>query len=469
VKNTVRIIAFALASVTPSLAIAYGEVLGNFGGVTVYSNANPPSGSNGGDYQCVEYVRRYYDEVYDLDLRALYTGNANTWYANAATMNLSSYANGSTTRPEVGDILTSTGGTFGHVAIVSSVTDTQVCVAQQNFDNDENDSDGTHCRDMTGNATQGYTVSALGAGGGYAVQGWLRQQHTPTTETLQTRAWGAIEWYPQSTQSCSSATRWWKDGIETSSSVCGEITTFCSVSSPNVPESNNRFQAWWRTAREFFSSLKLLFGTYASACSQTTVLRTISVPSSSSVPNSIVAGNGAFPSHAVGYGSGALITSAASSGQPDFVAKSVVLKDSGDKERYAFALGNTVKVAAKFKNEGTANSPQAIEIRYYRSNGQKEDAHSDWVRVATSTIQASNMKVGDTHTENIQFTAPSTIGTYNIVACADRTQDSNNGDGQVVEKHESNNCSKEAVFTVARRTPEDRKKFLRNIMQTIND
>lgn len=154
---------------------------------------------------------------------------------------------------------------------------------------------------------------------------------------------------------------------------------------------------------------------------------------------------------------------------PDFVAKTVRLLDSTGKERYQFALGKPITVTARYKNEGTANSPQAIEIRYYRSNGYKEDSHSSWVRVATSTIQASNMKVGDTHTETIQFTAPSTPGTYNIVACADRTQDSNNGSGQVVEKYESNNCSKEAVFTVARRTPEDRDKFLRILNQIIND
>ncbi len=478
-KLATTLLVFILISLRAQAA-DFDVLLGTYNGVEIRSNETATYNSRtnnsvggvitGLKWQCVEFVRRYYLQTYDINLRSMYTGDANTWFDHAADMNLAANPQGSTVRPEIGDILTSDGGPSGHIAIIRSVTDSQVCVAEQNFNN-HNGSDGesgdvNHCMNMTGNSSQGYSVGGFSSG--YPIRGWLRQQHVPTAETVEAYGFGNIEWSPR-VLACSGANRWGKDGLETNINVCSEVTNFCNASSPNVPEGNNRFQFWWRWAREFFSSLKQVFGTYASACTQTVVLRTISVPSNSSIPNSIVAGNGAFPSHAVGYGSNALITSAASSGQPDFVAKSVVLRDSSDKERYAFAVGNTIKVAAKFKNEGTADSPQAIEIRYYLSNGQKEDAHSDWVRITTSTIQASNMKVGDTHTENIQFTAPSTIGTYNVVACADRTQDNNNGNGQVVEKHESNNCSKEAVFTVARRTPEERKKFLRNLMQIIND
>ena len=48
--------------------------------------------------------------------------------------------------------------------------------------------------------------------------------------------------------------------------------------------------------------------------------------------------------------------------------------------------------------------------------------------------------------EKEEFTVPSQPGTYNIVACADRIAQYDNGDGDVLEQHKSNDCSTGSDF-----------------------
>lgn len=162
----------------------FGTIIGTFNNVPAYSNcSNLCTSCNNncqsynyidGNYigikwQCVEYVRRYYYEVYNMDLAALYRGDANTFYDNADNMGLESYANGGATAPSVGDILVSNGGGDGHVAIIKSVTNSQVCTIQQNFSNDVNDDD----RCLTLTETNGnYNVNGFSTS--YPIQGWLR-------------------------------------------------------------------------------------------------------------------------------------------------------------------------------------------------------------------------------------------------------------------------------------------------------
>src|SRR5207302_1474114 len=80
-----------------SLSQSWGTALGSFNGVTSYSNGSPGYVSNiynyiNGDYigmewQCVEYVRRYYYSVYGVDLYALGGGmNASQFFGKAASM-----------------------------------------------------------------------------------------------------------------------------------------------------------------------------------------------------------------------------------------------------------------------------------------------------------------------------------------------------------------------------------------------
>jgi len=162
----------------------FGTDLGAFNGVSAYSNCdhscvecnNFCESLNyindvyvGIKWQCVEYVRRYYLSVYDLDLASRHRGDANTWYANAAAMGLNSYPNGGDITPQVGDILVSDVKDYGHVAIVRSVSDGEVCTIQQNWYNNSNDTN----KCLTLSVSDGkYTVG--GFNDSYPIHGWLR-------------------------------------------------------------------------------------------------------------------------------------------------------------------------------------------------------------------------------------------------------------------------------------------------------
>lgn len=121
---------------------SYGTLLGEFNGVTVYSNGRSSYVSNQSHYidgkyigmkwQCVEYIRRYYYQKFGLNLGDKHRGDAKTFWANASKMQLDRFSNGGTVAPKIGDIAVSDSGTYGHVGIVRSVSDNQTCVAQQN-------------------------------------------------------------------------------------------------------------------------------------------------------------------------------------------------------------------------------------------------------------------------------------------------------------------------------------------------
>ncbi|MBU0975990.1 CHAP domain-containing protein [Patescibacteria group bacterium] len=159
----------------------FGSYLGEFNGVAVYSNgyaeyysgqANYVNGIYTGiKWQCVEYVRRYYLLVYGLDLASKYLGDANTWYNNATIMGLDRYSNGNSIAPQVGDILVSDGGPYGHIAIIRKVSDDQVCTVQQNFSNNTNDIN--RCFSLVISNGK-YTVGNFSSN--YPIKGWLRYQ-----------------------------------------------------------------------------------------------------------------------------------------------------------------------------------------------------------------------------------------------------------------------------------------------------
>ena len=97
-------------------------------------------------WQCVEYVRRYYLVARGQQLT--HRGNASSWYAPGLADGGTTFdglrqyvhshgqsgpaSDGFTIRPQKGDILVFGTATFGHVAIVSEVTDDQVTFGQQN-------------------------------------------------------------------------------------------------------------------------------------------------------------------------------------------------------------------------------------------------------------------------------------------------------------------------------------------------
>ncbi len=143
---------------------------------------------------------------------------------------------------------------------------------------------------------------------------------------------------------------------------------------------------------------------------------------------------------------------------PDFVTKRVYLQTPWGSEIYKYGLGENFDTKAQSANigDGPCQSGEISTIigHFYLSRGYKEDAHSGsdaWRRIDSTTTQCDNLRPGDTNTETKNTRIRdwiTTPGIYNIVYCIDHPQDDHNNGGDHREKHESNNCSTEAVFEV---------------------
>lgn len=215
-RRAVSSISAVYLTIISSLSIAdpYNTQVGEYDGVSLYSNGSPGyvSGKNnfsngiitGMKWQCVEFVRRYYLEKFHINLRSLYTGDANTWYDHADEMQLERHANGSAVKPRVGDIVVSGGRPSGHVAIISSVSSDRICVVEQNFLNNSRDADGRHCMALSKSAT-GFIVGGFSTD--YPIQGWLRPYCDWTKHKCAVNVYGTIAWYP-AVSSCRQATQW---------------------------------------------------------------------------------------------------------------------------------------------------------------------------------------------------------------------------------------------------------------------
>lgn len=112
------------------------------GGVDNVEKRNTKDGYNLGlEYQCVEFVKRYYFEYYSHKMPDSY-GHAISFYDNNVLdgklnkkRNLIQYSNPSITKPKQGDLIVMKGSVFnkyGHVAIVSNVSSTEIEIIQQN-------------------------------------------------------------------------------------------------------------------------------------------------------------------------------------------------------------------------------------------------------------------------------------------------------------------------------------------------
>lgn len=168
-----------------------------------------------------------------------------------------------------------------------------------------------------------------------------------------------------------------------------------------------------------------------------------------------VANNGVTVAHLNGSGISTHETEAPTLGKPDFIVNSVHLTTTSGTEQYAYNIGDQMQMKAELKNTGDASIPhdKYVYTRFYLSNGYKEDSHNQWVRVGTDQTLGSHLDPSETHNEEEglklwEYPQIQPGKVYNIVVCTDRTADQNNGSGDWIEKHESNNCSTEAVFTV---------------------
>jgi surface antigen len=128
-----------------------GQALDSLNGVKVYYNGETYEvyGENksadgyylGLKYQCVEFVNRYYYQHYGFKIKNPY-GNAWQFYnrklpdgALNSERGLMQFTNPSQTRPREGDIVVfdrSAFAHYGHVGIVSAVSNSEVEIIQQN-------------------------------------------------------------------------------------------------------------------------------------------------------------------------------------------------------------------------------------------------------------------------------------------------------------------------------------------------
>ncbi|MFC1644918.1 CHAP domain-containing protein [Patescibacteria group bacterium] len=144
--------------------------------------------------------------------------------------------------------------------------------------------------------------------------------------------------------------------------------------------------------------------------------------------------------------------------KPDFIVEEVQLKTLAGEEKYIWSKTEELYTHAWFDNEGDADwegSHNSVEVRYYLSQGLKEDLHSEWERIGIDYIQKENLEINDSpkhEDDRLILLSKESIqpgNFYNIVACIDRTVDQYNGMGDVDEIHESDNCSTETVFYVS--------------------
>lgn len=128
-----------------------GQSLDSLNGVKVYynggvdnvleRNVTKDNYNLGLKYQCVEFVKRYYYEHYNHKMPDAY-GHAKDFFDSKIkdgdlnrNRGLIQYANPSIAKPEIGDLVIFSGSVlnrFGHVAIISKVSENEIEIIQQN-------------------------------------------------------------------------------------------------------------------------------------------------------------------------------------------------------------------------------------------------------------------------------------------------------------------------------------------------
>ena len=134
-----------------NIDFSVGQKIDSLKGVYVYYNGGVDNvtdrnttadGYNLGlKYQCVEFVKRYYYEYLKHKMPDSY-GHAKDFFENTLKdgqknkkRDLIQFTNVSSTKPKVDDLLIFDGTTFnryGHVAIISNVTENEIEIIQQN-------------------------------------------------------------------------------------------------------------------------------------------------------------------------------------------------------------------------------------------------------------------------------------------------------------------------------------------------
>jgi hypothetical protein len=169
---------------TDAVADPYGTPLGAFNGIVNFSNKGGSKIKDflGWEYECVEYINRYYYEIYDYPSWKGH-GDAKDYFRGLPKKykDITAYENRGPTAPERGDIMvwgaSPANKNKGHVAIVKDVQDTSVTVIQQNLR--QNSEDANYILAMTHQDGK-YKVS----GGPGTVLGWLGTSKEPREITI---------------------------------------------------------------------------------------------------------------------------------------------------------------------------------------------------------------------------------------------------------------------------------------------
>jgi hypothetical protein len=165
--------------VAASTKFVYGTPLGAFNGIVNFSNRGGSKiyGFLGWKYECVEYVNRYYYEIFGYpSLKG--TGDAYTYFENLPSRfsDLTAYNNEGSIPPIPNDILvwgaSPANHYAGHVAIVRDVQEGSVNVIQQNVT--QSDEDAFYALPMTSQNGIYKVTSSLGP-----VLGWVRTDREP--------------------------------------------------------------------------------------------------------------------------------------------------------------------------------------------------------------------------------------------------------------------------------------------------
>lgn len=281
--------------------------------------------------------------------------------------------------------------------------------------------------------------------------------YNPSTE-VQVRCIGPVCWSPVQ-NSCENATNRYRLGNNmvaqpAGASVCVEAQDklFSIADGPNpqsrVPE-DPPWQRAWRHIRN-------LFGKNVSAADIQAFPGTVNTVQV--LTGHVVSGSASRAIYGTGEGYPTQVTDPPTSGLPDFATDSMKAYDLAGNERYSFSQGETMRVHHVTCNVGDANWAGERDDMYVMlllSRGYKEDSHSEWREAGREQIQRGNIDAGTCKSEyftvnlaTINNGSPIAPGIYNYVGWPDRKYLEDNGDGEVPEKHKSNNRSTELVFEV---------------------
>jgi len=113
----------------------YKDVPAKFNGLDTRQSCDG-EGAYGWQYQCVEYVRRFYSQALGVNATTdNWKGDAKHYADVPARRGLVFYKNGGMIAPAPDDILVFDGPTvYGHVGIVTDVSSTEVELIEQNWD-----------------------------------------------------------------------------------------------------------------------------------------------------------------------------------------------------------------------------------------------------------------------------------------------------------------------------------------------